>query len=181
MKYFTFLLFAFAVLVSCKSENTLRDNATTPITPNTTTTPTTPAAPATTPPATVNVAGGAHYVCTQPGCAGVGGAGAGSCEVCGNTLAHNQAFHNQTNPTTPAGQTNTNAGNNGLSPLFNTASDAGATPQTITPATPSTPEPAQNANGVWHYTCSNGCAGGAGSAIACSSCGSTLAHNSAYH
>lgn len=43
------------------------------------------------------------------------------------------------------------------------------------------PEPAQNASGVWHYTCSNGCAGGAGSAVACSQCGSMLAHNPAYH
>ena len=45
----------------------------------------------------------------------------------------------------------------------------------------STTEPAQNASGVWHYTCSNGCAGGAGSAVNCSSCGNLLAHNSAYH
>lgn len=43
------------------------------------------------------------------------------------------------------------------------------------------PEPPQNAAGVWHYTCPKGCAGGAGSAVACSQCGSTLAHNQAYH
>ncbi len=42
-------------------------------------------------------------------------------------------------------------------------------------------EPPQNAAGVWHYTCPQGCDGGAGSAIACSQCGSTLAHNAAYH
>lgn len=168
MKYFTFLLFAFALLISCKSENTLRDNANTPIAPNA---PAAPAAPA----ATVNVAGGAHYVCSLTGCTGTGAESAGSCSVCGNALAHNQAFHNQTTP----GQT-TNA-NGGLSPLFNTGADGAAqtiTPQTITPPTA---EPAQNANGVWHYTCSNGCAGGAGSAVACASCGSTLAHNTAYH
>ena len=56
------------------------------------------------------------------------------------------------------------------------AGDAAAT----TPPT-TTPEPAQNAAGVWHYTCSAGCAGGAGSAIACAKCGKTLAHNPAYH
>ena len=56
-------------------------------------------------------------------------------------------------------------------------------PASATSATPATPtaEPAQNAAGVWHYTCSNGCEGGAGSAQPCSGCGSTLAHNSEYH
>lgn len=49
-----------------------------------------------------------------------------------------------------------------------------------TQSTPA-PEPAQNAAGVWHYTCSSGCSGGAGSAVACSQCGSTLVHNTAYH
>lgn len=44
-----------------------------------------------------------------------------------------------------------------------------------------TPEPAQNEGGVWHYTCSKGCAGGAGSAIKCNNCGGTLGHNTAYH
>ena len=44
-----------------------------------------------------------------------------------------------------------------------------------------TPEPAQNAVGVWHYTCSKGCAGGAGSAGNCATCGNRLAHNQAYH
>lgn len=168
MKYFTFLLFVFALLTSCKSENTLRDNATSPITPNAST-----AAP---PAATANVVGGAHYICTLTGCTGLGASAAGNCTVCGNALAHNQGFHNQT--ATP-GQTN-NA-NGGLSPLFTTP---GATPGTTTTPqtiTPPTPEPAQNASGVWHYTCSNGCAGGAGSAVACASCGSTLVHNTAYH
>lgn len=42
-------------------------------------------------------------------------------------------------------------------------------------------EPAQNAAGVWHYTCPNGHAGGAGSATACGECGATLVHNAAYH
>ena len=42
-------------------------------------------------------------------------------------------------------------------------------------------EPAQNAAGVWHYTCANGCAGGAGSAEGCATCGNVLVHNAAYH
>ena len=81
--------------------------------------------------------------------------------------------------------------NNGCPLAHNTAyhAPAGSTPATspITPSgtppapTPPTTEPAQNAAGVWHYTCGNGCAGGAGTATACSSCGSTLAHNPAYH
>lgn len=46
---------------------------------------------------------------------------------------------------------------------------------------PPTNEPPQNADGVWHFTCPNGCSGGAGAQQACGSCGATLAHNSAYH
>jgi len=42
-------------------------------------------------------------------------------------------------------------------------------------------EAAQNSEGVWHYTCPNGCADGAGTAMPCPKCGTTLAHNSAYH
>lgn len=50
-----------------------------------------------------------------------------------------------------------------------------------TPPNATTPEPAQNADGVWHYTCSKGCAGGAGSAGNCATCGGPLTHNQAYH
>ena len=46
---------------------------------------------------------------------------------------------------------------------------------------PPTAEPAQNADGVWHYTCSKGCAGGAGAKGNCFTCGGLLAHNTAYH
>jgi len=53
-------------------------------------------------------------------------------------------------------------------------------PAATTPkATPT--EPAQNASGVWHYTCRIGCPGGAGSAAKCETCGNILAHNTAYH
>ena len=100
-----------------------------------------------------------HYTCNQ-GCAG-GAAAAGNCSTCGNTLVHNQAFHNNANSTT----TNT------------------STSPAVNPTNPTTPkaEPSQNASGVWHYTCSKGCAGGAGSASKCGTCASTLAHNTAYH
>lgn len=102
-----------------------------------------------------NASGIYHYTCSN-GCAG-GSAAAGNCSTCGNALAHNQAYHSNNNPTNTPATTPTN------------------------PAATPTPEPSQNTAGIWHYTCSNGCAGGAGSAGNCSSCGATLAHNTAYH
>ena len=57
--------------------------------------------------------------------------------------------------------------------------DQGAVQQTTQPVAGQ--EPPQNAAGIWHYTCSNGCEGGAGSAVACAKCGNTLVHNQAYH
>ncbi len=50
-----------------------------------------------------------------------------------------------------------------------------------TPAPPPSPEPAQNAKGVWHYTCAKGCEGGAGAQGACAKCGGPLTHNATYH
>jgi hypothetical protein len=50
-------------------------------------------------------------------------------------------------------------------------------PQTTTP----TPQPQAAPAGVFHYTCPNGCAGGAAQAQACATCGTMLAHNQAYH
>ncbi|MBK9109469.1 MAG: hypothetical protein IPM92_14125 [Saprospiraceae bacterium] len=54
---------------------------------------------------------------------------------------------------------------------------------TVPPPTtaPPTAEPAQNAKGVWHYTCPKGCPGGAGAQGKCAKCGSDLAHNAGYH
>ncbi len=101
-----------------------------------------------------------HYTCAN-GCAG-GAAAAGNCSTCGNVLVHNQAYHNNTNNTTTT-----------------TTTPTVTSPTNPTAAT--NPEPSQNAAGVWHYTCANGCAGGAGAASKCGSCGSTLAHNTAYH
>lgn len=102
-----------------------------------------------------------HFTCAK-GCAGGAGA-AGTCSTCGGALAHNQAYH----------------GNTTSKPATNPM----VTPTTATPATATPPpaEPAQNAAGVWHYTCAKGCAGGAGAAANCATCGGTLVHNQAYH
>jgi hypothetical protein len=124
-----------------------------------TVTPVIPTDPApATAPATASTGGLQHYVCPK-GCKGGGGAAQGNCPVCGTAMTHNQAFHAQDpkNTTTP-------------SPT-----------QMPTPPPATTPEPAQNAAGVWHYTCGKGCAGGAGSAGNCAKCGGSLAHNAAYH
>lgn len=47
--------------------------------------------------------------------------------------------------------------------------------------TPPLKEPAQNAAGVWHYTCRIGCPGGAGTAAKCKTCSNILVHNTTYH
>lgn len=109
------------------------------------------------PPTPANNSGVDHYTCPD---GHPGAAAAGNCATCGKPLVHNQAFHSQPNPATTTTVT---------------------PPTTTTPTPPKSPEPAQNAAGVWHYTCPNGHEGGAGSASPCSVCGTTLAHNSAYH
>jgi len=110
--------------------------------------------------ATASASGQKHYICPN-NCEGSGGDSGGTCPKCGTAYVHNAAFH--ANATTP-----TTAGDNSGNPIINMN-------------TPPTAEPAQNANGVWHYTCPNGCQGGGGSAVACGKCGATLAHNTAYH
>ena len=126
-----------------------------------------------------NSAGVWHYTCPN-GCADGAGT-AMPCPKCGTTLAHNSAYHSggaTTTPTiaTPPPVATQPAANNPF------ASPAIA-PTAATPIgnAPKAPEPAQNAKGVWHYTCPKGCDGGGGSAIACSKCGTTLAHNTTYH
>ena len=98
-----------------------------------------------------NTAGVYHYTCSN-GCAG-GSASAGTCPSCGNTLAHNAAYHANTNNATPT------------SPF----------------TTPTPANTGANTAGVYHYTCGNGCSGGAASPGSCSNCGGDLAHNTAYH
>lgn len=124
-----------------------------------------PANPATPEPAQ-NSAGVWHYTCPK-GCEG-GAGSAVACAKCGTTLVHNTAYHPPAtaNPAQAAPTTNATSLPEGITPVPNPTK---------------APEPAQNAKGVWHYTCSAGCAGGAGSAIACAKCGKTLAHNQAYH
>ena len=55
------------------------------------------------------------------------------------------------------------------------------TPTDAAPTNANSAEAAQNTAGVFHYTCSNGCAGGSASAGNCAICGNTLSHNQAYH
>jgi hypothetical protein len=110
-----------------------------------------------------NASGVWHYTCPK-GCKKGGGA-AGPCATCGATLSHNAAYHGPANATpNPAAA----------------AAAAAAASGTTPPPTP-VPEPAQNKAGVWHYTCPDGCAGGAGAASPCAKCKKTLAHNAAYH
>jgi len=120
-------------------------------------------APVTPPPAanaSVNP-GVSHYICAN-NCEGSGGDSQGNCPVCGNPYEHNAAYHN--NSTAPSATTVTPS-----------------VPSNAPPGAPATAEPAQNAAGVWHYTCGSGCAGGAGAAGPCGTCGAQLAHNTAYH
>ncbi len=111
-----------------------------------------------------NTSGLPHYYCPN-NCAGSGGDAAGSCPTCGTAYVHNDAFHNQTQTPNPVTTTQ---------PLT-VNGDGTAVPN------PEASLPAQNAKGVYHYTCPNGCAGGAAGAGSCSGCGGALAHNSAYH
>ena len=165
IKIFSILICS-VILVSCGSgdQQSIRDDARSSLSvPENVAPPaSTPATPSTT---VANNSGVQHYICPND-CAGSGGPSAGTCPVCGSAYEHNQAWHNQPNQTTTPSTTITP----GANPI---------TPGTITP--PPSTEPAQNAAGVWHYTCSNGCTGGAGSAVACGTCGSTLVHNAAYH
>ena len=153
---FLMILFVIACNNAPDRPEPILDPATTPTTTTTTSSTVPPARTADTNP---NVP---HYICPN-NCVGGGGASAGPCPVCGTTMTHNAAYHNQPAANQP---------------------NIVTTPETNT-ATPVTPppggEPAQNANGVWHYTCTAGCPGGAGSAVACATCGATLVHNTLYH
>jgi len=127
-----------------------------------------------------NSAGVWHYTCSS-GCEGGAGT-AMPCPKCGTTLVHNTTYHNNgatttTTPTLSAPPTLGQPASN--NPFASPAIAPGNAP--VTAAPPRAPEPPQNAKGVWHYTCPKGCAGGGGSATACSGCGATLAHNTAYH
>jgi hypothetical protein len=168
------LLIAGLVVPSCKNDSPAPANPATTETlttealtlPTVTETPATadPAAAATTAATPIeppqNASGVWHYTCPK-GCKKGGGAAA-PCATCGTTLTHNTAYHGGAKP---AGEA-----------VPNPAASAGTAP-TPTP----TPEPAQNKAGVWHYTCADGCAGGAGTASPCAKCSKTLVHNTTYH
>lgn len=150
-------LCSLTVFFACGNDQEVRDAATESVaTPDAgaLTTPQTTPPPAATPEPAQNAEGVWHYTCPN-GCEGGAGA-AGPCPKCGAQLAHNQAYHASNTETTPPVQLQNNQ------------------------PTP-TPEPAQNAAGVWHYTCPNGCEGGGGAAGPCPKCGAQLAHNQAYH
>jgi hypothetical protein len=110
-----------------------------------------------------------HYVCADK-CEGGAANEQTNCPVCGKLMAHNQGFHANDKP---GEQININDLGN--------VTDISANPGGAQIAPPPAAEPAQNAKGVWHYTCAKGCAGGSGTAEACKKCGATLAHNAAYH
>ena len=178
------VLFAFSLLLSigCKNAperpDAILDENYEPIVPSNTPPP---AANATAEPPQ-NAQGVWHYICNN-GCAG-GGGSAVACATCGSTLVHNQAYHTPAGGTPTAAPTaaTTNPGATPMGSITNpVVNGVNATPPPTAATPPKAPEPPQNANGVWHYICNNGCAGGGGSAIACATCGSTLAHNSAYH
>jgi hypothetical protein len=61
-----------------------------------------------------------------------------------------------------------------------TGQQVNPTTQVVTPPAPKA-EPAQNAKGVWHFTCPKGCKGGAGAVGPCAKCGTQLTHNAVYH
>jgi hypothetical protein len=109
-----------------------------------------------------NAKGVWHYTCSK-GCAG-GAGSAAPCAKCGTVLVHNTKYHGDVPTPAPTTSTTTTAAN----------------PTAATPPTPK-PEPAQNAKGVWHYTCADGCAGGGGAIAPCAKCSKPLAHNPAYH
>jgi hypothetical protein len=100
-----------------------------------------------------------HFICPNH-CKGSGGPAEGKCPVCGTDYVHNDAFHkgNSTPVPEPAMK---------IDPVTHMA-------------VPTHTE-AQNAHGVYHFTCPKGCAGGAGVAGNCAKCGTPLVHNTAFH
>lgn len=195
MKYLLSTLFFALLLMSCGSDGADSSAGSTQINTNVpAVTPATSPLPgeanSITPPQqqTVNIPAGPdgvlhHYICAKED--GGNGGAAGPCPVCGEAMAHNSAFHaNQNQQQAPAANIPPITINNGdgttSSPIsVSTTPPPGAVAPGATP--PATPEPPQNSKGVWHYTCTNGCGGGAGAASACAGCGSTLVHNPVYH
>lgn len=102
-----------------------------------------------------------HYICANK-CKNSGSDVQGACPVCKNPYLHNDAYHAQ-------------------DLLKNGPLNVPANIQAPAANTPAAPSPAQNAKGIYHYTCNKGCYGGLGTASNCTNCGEPLAHNQAYH
>ena len=98
-----------------------------------------------------------HFICPNH-CKGSGGPAEGKCPVCGTEYVHNDAFHKGASIPEPAMR---------IDPVTHMA-------------VPTHTE-AQNAKGVYHFICPKGCAGGAGIAGNCATCGTPLEHNAAFH
>ena len=117
--------------------------------------------------------GAQHYVCPN-GCAGSGGASAGTCPVCGTAYIHNASFHaqSQSQPQLPPSDPNA------ISPIFTDKSKASS----ATADNAGAAATATTSGSLEHYTCPNGCVGGGSdSSGSCSVCGAALTHNTAYH
>jgi hypothetical protein len=105
-----------------------------------------------------------HYICLNK-CENSGSANEGVCATCNTPYTHNAAFHKD--DFMKNGPLNVPSNSQNPSQPINTNN--------------AVPSPAQNAAGIFHYTCTNGCVGGAGSEINCKACGEKLVHNQAYH
>ncbi|WP_236975479.1 hypothetical protein [Membranihabitans maritimus] len=124
-----------------------------------------------------------HYICVN-NCVGSGSSNNGNCPICGEAYVHNDLYHQVGNEEEGQQQSlqpqrQQPATTDGRPPsIFNTPQNQGL--QSSQPS--QQPQaPAKNAQGEFHYVCSQGCAGGSGSGGNCSSCGTALVHNSAYH
>ncbi len=154
-------------MVGCGDSSTETSTDTeTPAVSTTTATQPSAAQPATppTPEPAQNAEGVWHFTCAK-GCEGGGASASETCKKCGGPLAHNQGYHGS-QPT----------------PSATTTIDPSNPNPTVLPPTTKAPEPAQNASGVWHFTCAKGCeGGGAAASETCKKCGGPLAHNQGYH
>lgn len=189
MKLNNFLfLFIILIFIGCGSEGSDTTSVTNETAPPVTLDPNGAVPPPTAAPTAEpaqNADGVWHFTCAK-GCAG--GAGKiGPCPKCGEQLAHNQAYHSGA-AAQPGATATINAGDQTttqtIQPQITTTpggtppAGAGAAGATLTPPPA---EPAQNAAGVWHFTCPKGCAGGGAKVGPCPKCGENLAHNQAYH
>ncbi|HKJ06184.1 MAG TPA: hypothetical protein VJ970_01825 [Flavobacteriaceae bacterium] len=101
-----------------------------------------------------------HYICKNK-CEDSGSNVEGICKTCNDPLIHNVDYHAkdllQNGPlNVESNLPNQDKQNNTTTPIV-------------------------NSNGIYHYSCPNGCPGGSGTVEKCKSCGENLAHNPAFH